>query len=1216
MAIKFLNSGIFTGSVSATDGNFSGTLSVDTIRDSNAELVLRRESANNVIRLGSGVVLDEIKLYSGGALSLSLNSDKSATFASSVELGSDAKIARSAGGYTFLENAGGGLRASMKSNSLNQLIFSTANNIEALRLNHINQSATFASSVSATALNLTGNSINFNGQANQWKTYTAVNDFIIRDVTNSSDVFRLYNTTGAATFASSVSAGGAVTGSNLSGTNTGDQDLSGYALTSALNGYLTNNASDTLQQDQNADTSLTIRNNTNGTAGSASLDLRTSGNNFDLTNYSDLFTGKLNVTEFKSSAGGSSFQFSPASTTVMEMTATAVTVTGNISATNLSGTNTGDNPGVTSVGISHAGDAFTVGSAVTTSGTLAITMAGNATQYINGQGNLITFPSPSATNLGYTTAATTGVVTSSTGTNATLPAATTALAGLLTGVDKTKLDGIATGAQVNVATNLTKTTSVTDVTINSSTGANVAIGAATTSVAGVMTKALYDNVIANNAKVSNVTTNLGYTASTTNGVVTSSDGTNATLPLVVSNGNAGLMTGGDKLKLDGIAAGAQVNVATNLGITAGTTAGPIVTSSTGTNATLPTASATASGVVTTGTQTWAGAKTFSSTITGSISGNAGTVTARTIALSGAATGTATSFNGSANITIPVTALNASNLNTGTVPDARLTGTYSGITLQTNGGNTHYTTPNTGSSSTNDRTVFGLAQYKSDSSNATGAIVFYAPNTNTSIMHRLRIEGMIYSNGPTVACIIQGYRTTGAWSQATKVNLGISDIQVRFAVDATGKNCIILGDVATTWSYPMMAITHAMFSHSGATDAYCKDWTVGLVTSLTGFTQITGTVTSTAITTSVTGNSGTATTLQNARTINGVSFNGSGNITVEPYVEDAVATSATRYITFVDNSTAGYKRLNEDANLSYNPGSNTLTVPNGIFTSNVGIGTTNPIAPLHVSGSALFTSGLYLGTNTNSATTPYIFNYGSSLHLYSSIGSTINLGGGIGNQQNNVSVGNGSLIVSGNIGIGTTSPDTKLDLISGTNNGIRISATDTTNNWRDINIRSYVSQSEANALPEGIAIFTTNPSGQSDPAFSKYGGTVIQCRNDGNSSFAVRVGSGLTTAFFINNNASATFSSTVTATNFILSSDERLKDNIKEIDTKHIDVNWKNFELKSEPGVKRTGVIAQELEINHPEFVRTDDEGMKSVAYIDLLIAKIAELEARLEKLEK
>jgi hypothetical protein len=108
------------------------------------------------------------------------------------------------------------------------------------------------------------------------------------------------------------------------------------------------------------------------------------------------------------------------------------------------------------------------------------------------------------------------------------------------------------------------------------------------------------------------------------------------------------MTSDDKTKLDGIAAGAQVNVGTNLGITAGTTAGPIVTSSTGNNATLPTATASASGVVTTGNQTWAGVKTFNSTITGSISGNAGTATtlqtARTIG--------GVSFNGSANINLP------------------------------------------------------------------------------------------------------------------------------------------------------------------------------------------------------------------------------------------------------------------------------------------------------------------------------------------------------------------------------------------------------------------------------------------------------------------------------------------------------------------------------------------------------------------------------------
>lgn len=59
---------------------------------------------------------------------------------------------------------------------------------------------------------------------------------------------------------------------------------------------------------------------------------------------------------------------------------------------------------------------------------------------------------------------------------------------------------------------------------------------------------------------------------------------------------------------------------------------------------------------------------------GSCTGNSATTTrlqtARTIGISGGATGTATSFNGSANITIPITGLNMSKANSGTLPVAR------------------------------------------------------------------------------------------------------------------------------------------------------------------------------------------------------------------------------------------------------------------------------------------------------------------------------------------------------------------------------------------------------------------------------------------------------------------------------------------------------------------------------------------------------------------
>ena len=55
-------------------------------------------------------------------------------------------------------------------------------------------------------------------------------------------------------------------------------------------------------------------------------------------------------------------------------------------------------------------------------------------------------------------------------------------------------------AQANVATDLSKTTTTSNVTVISSTGSNIALGAASTSAAGVMTKATFDAVTANTAK--------------------------------------------------------------------------------------------------------------------------------------------------------------------------------------------------------------------------------------------------------------------------------------------------------------------------------------------------------------------------------------------------------------------------------------------------------------------------------------------------------------------------------------------------------------------------------------------------------------------------------------------------------------------------------------------------------------------------------------------
>ena len=53
---------------------------------------------------------------------------------------------------------------------------------------------------------------------------------------------------------------------------------------------------------------------------------------------------------------------------------------------------------------------------------------------------------------------------------------------------------ITSSAEANVATDLSKTTTQTNVTVNSSTGNNIALGAASASAAGVMTKAMFDKL--------------------------------------------------------------------------------------------------------------------------------------------------------------------------------------------------------------------------------------------------------------------------------------------------------------------------------------------------------------------------------------------------------------------------------------------------------------------------------------------------------------------------------------------------------------------------------------------------------------------------------------------------------------------------------------------------------------------------------------------------
>ena len=151
-----------------------------------------------------------------------------------------------------------------------------------------------------------------------------------------------------------------------------------------------------------------------------------------------------------------------------------------------------------------------------------------------------------------------------------------------------------TAKNTNVTTNLSITGSTGARTIASSDGNNAVIPVATTSVSGVMSPTTFDAVTANSAKNTNVSTNLSVANSTTSRVIASSDGTNATIP-VATTSVSGVMSTGifDAVVLN---TAKNTNVSTNLGIT-GSTGARTITSSDGNNVVIPIATTSVSGVM-------------------------------------------------------------------------------------------------------------------------------------------------------------------------------------------------------------------------------------------------------------------------------------------------------------------------------------------------------------------------------------------------------------------------------------------------------------------------------------------------------------------------------------------------------------------------------------------------------------------------------------------
>ncbi len=163
--------------------------------------------------------------------------------------------------------------------------------------------------------------------------------------------------------------------------------------------------------------------------------------------------------------------------------------------------------------------------------------------------------------------ASTRTISSSSGNNAVITNVTTSNSGLMSSTDKSKLDGIAAGAEVNIGTGLSYVANSRE--IQSSTGGNATLPEVVAgSTSGLMTgsdKTKLDG-IATGAET-NVGTDLTYTSATRS--LNSSTGSNVALPLVGAGGTAGLMSGTDKTKLDSIQSNAEINVKADFNATSG-----------------------------------------------------------------------------------------------------------------------------------------------------------------------------------------------------------------------------------------------------------------------------------------------------------------------------------------------------------------------------------------------------------------------------------------------------------------------------------------------------------------------------------------------------------------------------------------------------------------------------------------------------------------------
>lgn len=314
-------------------------------------------------------------------------------------------------------------------------------------------------------------------------------------------------------------------------------------------------------------------------------------------------------------------------------------------------------------------------------------------------------------------------------------------------------------------------------------------------------------------------------------------------------------------------------------------------------------------------QTIQAAKTFTSmatfsggltgNVTGNVSGSASKLaTPRSIALSGAVTGTATNFDGSGNIIIPVTSVDATKLNgTASINTTGNAGTANrlaaAVTIALSGGATGTATNFDGSGNiTIPITALDAAKLVGTATVSTTGNAA----TATKLATARKINGVNFDGSADITV-----------ADSTKLPLSGGEITGDLLLRGVGNRGVRIGRTDGYASTPFVDF------NCGATavDRDARIIASGGTGAVEGATLtyraaqhvFSGGVTGTSFvadtfTGALSGNAATATKLANARNINGVSFDGSANITVPVAVTDITSNTDLNNVTG-----AGFYRCN-------------------------------------------------------------------------------------------------------------------------------------------------------------------------------------------------------------------------------------------------------------------------------------------------------------------